>query len=232
MSLLSGAQDRFILGDNAFGLRPDLSLVASMIEPESRLLDVGCGDGALLEFLVKARGCDGRGMELSQAGVNACVARGLPVVQGDADRHLVDYPDDTFDYVVLSHTLQAVYNPRAVLREMLRIADTAIVSILNYGHWKARWSVMTRGRMPHTRALSQPWFETANIRPCTLRDFLDLARIERLDVGRAYGIAKEREVTTIKRGFEGQSNLFAEQAVLKLLRPEEPKKKRRGRRSR
>lgn len=227
MSLLGGSRSRFVLGDNEWGLRPDLSLVASMVEPGTRLLDVGCGDGALLEFLVREKGCDGRGMEISQAGVNACVARGLSVVQGDADRHLVDYPDNSFDYVVLSQTLQAVHNPRQVLLQLLRLADTAIVSIQNYGHWAARWSMVSRGRMPHTRTLSVPWFETPNIHPCTVRDFLDLTRILKLGTGRAYGLAKGREVTTISQGFEGQANLFAEQAVFELLRPEQPKGKRR-----
>ncbi len=227
MSLLSGVQDRFNLGDNAFGLRPDLALVASTIAPETRLLDVGCGDGVLLEYLVKQRRCDGRGMEISQAGVNACVARGLPVVQGDADRHLLDYPDDSFDYAILSHTFQAVHRPREVLRQLLRIADVAIVSILNYGQWRARLSMVVRGRMPHTRTIAQPWFETANIRPCTVRDFLDLVRIEGARCARAWGIAKEREVTAIKPGFEGQANLFADQAVFELLRPPQPKRRRR-----
>lgn len=227
MSLLSGARSRFTLGTNAFGLRPDLALVASMIEPETRLLDVGCGDGALLNYLVAEKGCDGRGMEISQAGVNACVARGLSAVQGDADRHLADYPDDSFDYVVLSQTLQAVRKPREVLLQMLRIADTAIVSFLNYGHWQARLSVLTRGRMPHTRFLNTPWFETANIHPCTVRDFVDLTRILGLTIELGYGLSKEREVTTIRPGLIGQANLHAEQAVFKLLRPERPKKGRR-----
>ena len=227
MSLLSGSRDRFVLGENKFNLRPDLGLVASMIEPGTRLLDVGCGDGALLEYLVKQLSCDGRGMEISQAGVNACVARGLPVVQGDADRHLIDYPDDNFDYVILSQTLQAVSRPREVLRQMMRIADTAIISIVNFGHWQARLSMMMRGRMPHTRALPEPWFETSNIRPCTVRDFIDLVRIEGLLTGTCYGIAREREVTTIRSGFEGQANLFAEQAVFEVLRPRQPKSRRR-----
>ncbi len=227
MSLLSGAKSRFTLGDNDHGLRPDLSLVASMIEPETRLLDVGCDDGALLDFLVNHKGCDGRGMEISQVGVNACVARGLSAVQGDADRHLVDYPDDSFDYVILSQTLQAVRNPREVLLQMLRIADTAIVSFLNYGHWQARMSVLTRGRMPHTRALSTPWFETPNIHPCTVRDFVDLAHILGLTIELGYGLSKGREVTTIRPGQIGQANLYAEQAVFKLLRPVRKKKGRR-----
>jgi len=227
MSLLSGARGKFILGDNAHGLRPDLSLVASMIEPGTRLLDVGCGDGALLEYLVKHKDCDGRGMEIGQAGVNACVARGLSVIQGDADRHLKDYPDDSFDYVILSQTLQAVRRPREVLLQMLRLADTAIVSFLNYGHWQARWSMVWQGRMPHTRVLSTPWFETANIHACTVRDFVDLTKILGLKTGKAYGLAKEREVTSIVPNFEGQANLFAEQAVFELLRPEAPKGRRR-----
>ncbi|MCY4609828.1 MAG: methionine biosynthesis protein MetW [bacterium] len=228
MSLLSGARDRFILGENRFGLRPDLGLVASMVEPGSRILDVGCGDGALLDYLVRENGCDGRGMEISQAGVNACVARGLPAVQGDADRHLVDYPDDSFDYVILSHTLQAVHRPGEVLHQMMRIADVAIVSILNFGHWRARLSMVTRGRMPHTRFLPEPWFMTSTIRPCTVRDFMDLVRLEGLLTGDCYGIANEREVTVIRSGFEGQSNLFAEQAVFEVL----PAKRRKpGRRS-
>ena len=210
MSLLSGAKSRFTLGKNEFGLRADLGLVASMIEPQTRLLDVGCGNGALLDYLVNQKGCDGRGMEISQAGVNACVARGLSAVQGDADRHLVDYPDDSFDYVILSQTLQAVRNPREVLLQMLRIADTAIVSFLNYGHWQARLSMLTRGRMPHTRALSTPWFETANIHPCTVRDFVDLTSILGLTIGLGYGLAKEREVTTVRPEQIGQANLYAE----------------------
>ena len=203
MSLLMGARDRFILGDNRFGLRPDLALVASMIEPESRLLDVGCGDGALLDYLVRQLSCDGRGVEISQAGVNACVARGLPAVQGDADRHLADYPDNSFDCVILSQTLQAVSRPREVLRQMMRIADTAIVSILNYGHISARVSLVTRGRMPHTRILSEPWFESSAIRPCTVRDFMDLVRIEKLATGACYGIAKEAGGHRDPPGFRG-----------------------------
>ena len=226
MSLLSGVRDRFTLGENRFDLRPDLGLVASMIEPGSRLLDVGCGNGALLDYLVRELGCDGRGMEISQAGVNACVARGLPAVQGDADRHLVDYPDDSFDCVILSHTLQAVHRPGEVLRQMMRIADVAIVSILNFGHWRARLSMVSRGRMPHTRVLKEPWFVTSTIRPCTVRDFLDLVRLEGLLTGDCYGIAKDREVTVIRNGFEGQANLFAEQAVFEVL-PSKPQRSRR-----
>ncbi len=231
MSLLSGVQDRFVLGENDYGLRPDLALVASMIDPDTRLLDVGCGDGLLMYFLAKEKDCDCRGLELSQSGVNACVVRGLSVVQGDADRHLIDYPDDSFDVVVLSQTLQAVHQPREVLHQMLRIADTAIVSILNYGHWRSRLSILQRGRMPHTPLISEPWFESRNIRPCTVRDFIDLLAIEDLDRGRCYGLANGREVTTIKKGFEGQANLFAEQAVFEIRRSGDHRRGRKRKRA-
>lgn len=229
MSLLSGAKSRFTLGPNKLGLRPDLALVASMIEPETRLLDVGCGDGALLDSLVNHKGCDGRGMDISEADVNACVARGLSAVQGDADRHLVDYPDDSFDYVVLSQTVQAVRDPREVLQQTLRIADTAIVSFLNYGHWQARLSLISRGRMPHTRVLSTPWFETTNIHPCTIRDFVDLTKLLNITIESGYGLSKDRDVTVIRSDQVGQANLYAEQAVFTLLRPQQPKKKGRKR---
>ena len=121
--------------------RVDLLLIAEMVTPGTRVLDVGCGDGTLLHLLAEKRGVDGRGIELSQAGVNSCVAQGLAVIQGDADTDLVDYPDDAFDYVILSQTLQATRQPRVVLEHMLRIGRHAIVSFPNFGHWKIRLQV-------------------------------------------------------------------------------------------
>ncbi len=164
--------------------RIDLVRVAEMVEPRARVLDVGCGDGTLLRLLAETRAVDGRGMELSQRGVNDCVAKGLSVIQGDADTDLADYPDDAFDYVILSQTLQATRQPRVVMQHMLRIGRRAIVSFPNFGHWKVRVQVAFQGRMPVTDNLNQPWYETPNIHLCTIRDFLDLtrqiqARIER-----------------------------------------------------
>ena len=163
--------------------RIDLQLIADLVTPGSRVLDVGCGDGALLALLQERRKVDGRGIELSQAGVNECVARGLSVIQGDADRDLVYYPDDAFDYVILSQTIQATRNPKIVLQELLRIGERAIVSFPNFGHWSIRLSLGLTGRMPVTKNISYAWYETPNIHFCTMRDFVELteeigARIE------------------------------------------------------
>ncbi|MEX1147921.1 MAG: methionine biosynthesis protein MetW [Sphingomonadales bacterium] len=155
-------------------IRVDLLLIADMIPAGSRVLDVGCGDGVLMDYLVRERGADARGVELSQSGVNACVARGLSVVQGDADTDLRDYPSKAFDYVILSQTLQATRQPREVLREMLRIGARAIVSFPNFGYWRVRSQLFFRGRMPNTGTLDHPWYATPNIHLCTIRDFIVL----------------------------------------------------------
>ncbi len=164
--------------------RPDHLLVAEMVRPGSRVLDVGCGDGALLRLLIERRGVDGRGIELSQAGVNASVAHGLSVIQGDADTDLAHYPDDAFDYVILSQTLQATRQPKQVVEDLLRIGRRAIVSFPNFGHWRTRVQFFAEGRMPKNSNLPDPWYETPNIHLCTIRDFVDLvallgARMER-----------------------------------------------------
>src|ERR1700712_2614609 len=155
------------------GARFDHILVSEMVEPRSRVLDVGCGDGDLLRLL-EQRGVDGRGIELSREGVNECVAKGLAVIQGDADTDLADYPDDAFDYVILSQTLQATRRPRVVLEQMLRIGQHAIVSFPNFGHWRIRMQVMFRGQMPRTDNLPYLWYDSPNIHFCTIKDFREL----------------------------------------------------------
>ena len=152
-------------------VREDFKEILRLVRPGSRVLDVGCGEGGLLELLVRENQVDGRGLEISPEGVSACLARGLAVVQGDADRDLDYFPAQAFDYVVLSQTLQAVLRPRHVLGELLRIADQAIVSLPNFGYWRVRVDLLLHGRMPITGALPEPWWATPNIHLCTVRDF-------------------------------------------------------------
>ncbi|WP_428981052.1 methionine biosynthesis protein MetW [Lichenibacterium dinghuense] len=196
--------------------RNDLRLVAEMVEHGSRVLDLGCGDGALLSLLEDTRGVDARGLELSQSGVNLCVARGLSVIQGDADTDLATYPDDAFDYVILSQTLQATHRPKVVLEQMLRIGRRAIVSFPNFGHWRVRLALGFRGRMPVTATLPVSWHETPNIHFCTVRDFLDLAGEVGATIER--GLVLDRRGRVMRDGAPARWNLFGEQAVFLLRR--------------
>jgi methionine biosynthesis protein MetW len=201
----------------AIGRRVDLQLIASMIEAGTRVLDVGCGDGALIRYLVEHRGVDGRGIEISQAGVNACVRTGLSVVQGDADTDLKDYPGGSFDYVVLSQTLQATRNPRLVLLELVRIGRRAIVSFPNFGYWRCRLQLALGGRMPVTETLSNPWFATPNIHFCTISDFLDLCREEGITVEQAVALRHDGAAVAFWLG-RFLPNMFGEQGVFMLRR--------------
>lgn len=155
-------------------IRVDLQVIADMVTSGSRVLDVGCGDGALLDWLVHNKDVDGRGIEWSQAGVNACVRQGLSVIQGDAETDLRDYPSDAFDCVILSQTLQATFDPKTVLGEVVRIGRRAIVSFPNFGVWHIRLSLLWRGKMPVTDSLDSAWYETPNIHLCTIADFVEL----------------------------------------------------------
>lgn len=157
--------------------RIDLAIIAEFVTPGAKVLDIGCGDGALLELLHHRRQIDGRGIELSQSGVNETVARGLSVIQGDADTDLHYYPGDAFDFVILSQTLQATRNPKTVLEHLLRIGRYAVVSFPNFGHWRVRWQIALGGRMPVSKALPATWYETPNIHFCTILDFHDLCAL-------------------------------------------------------
>jgi len=197
------------------GLRRDLRLIAEMIDPGARVLDIGCGDGALLAHLVRHKNVDGRGMELSQSGVNSCVGHGLSVIQGDADRDLQAYPTGAFDVVVLSQTLQATREPRKVLETLVRIGRRAIVSFPNFGFWRIRLHLLFCGRMPVSHLLTYPWYETPNIHLCTIRDFVAMCD--------EIGVRVERSVTLDRHGQPysldprgSLANLLAEQGVFVL----------------
>ena len=196
-------------------LRGDLRLLADMIAAGTRVLDVGCGDGELLAFLVREKGIDGRGMEISQSGVNACVRHGLSVIQGDADHDLQDYPSDAFDYVVLSQTLQATRQPRRVVEHLVRIGRHAIVSFPNFGHWRIRLNLLLHGRMPRTPVLSHAWYETPNIHLCTILDFIALC--DELGVGIERSVTLDRHGLPYRLKAQGTlANLMAEQALFLL----------------
>ncbi|HXK53560.1 MAG TPA: methionine biosynthesis protein MetW [Hyphomicrobiales bacterium] len=197
--------------------RADFELIKELVSEDTRVLDIGCGDGELLSLLVDQRNVDGRGIELSQAGVNRCVANGLAVIQGDADSDLVDYPDAAFDYVILSQTIQATHRPRTVLTHLLRIGKRAIVSFPNFGHWRVRLQLSLFGRMPISSHLPYTWYDTPNIHFCTIRDFTDLCHDMNVAI----------ECTTVFSGGGRRMpdtaplwlrNLFGQQAVFLLSR--------------
>ncbi len=194
-------------------LRPDLALIADLIPRGSRVLDIGCGDGALIERLVQTKSCDARGIELSREGVSGAVARGLSVVQGNADTDLADYPSGTFDYAVLSQTLQATHRPAVVLDQLLRIGRQAIVSVPNFAHWRARLSVMFGGRMPVTTAMPVSWHETENIHLCSLADFTDLCAAKRISIEQVIYVHRNQ-----KLAFNAFANVRADQAIFTLKR--------------
>jgi methionine biosynthesis protein MetW len=198
--------------------RSDHLLLAEMIKPGSKVLDVGCGDGDLLQLL-ETRGIDGRGIELSREGVNRCVAKGLAVVQGDADTDLINYPDDAFDYVILSQTLQATWQPKTVLENLLRIGRHAVVSFPNFGYWKMRVQLLIGGHMPRTDNLPATWYDTPNIHFCTIKDFVQLCDEINVKIERAVALNLYGRPLRFNAPWWFW-NMFGEQGVFLLSRAE------------
>jgi methionine biosynthesis protein MetW len=197
--------------------REDFREIARLVRPGARVLDVGCGEGELLDLLRREKEVDARGIEISAEGVGACLARGLSVMQGDADRDLREFAADTFDYAILSQTLQAVRRPREVLADLLRLAERAIVSFPNFGHWRVRTSLLIHGRMPETRALPTPWWASQNIHLCTLRDFTRLCAELGLRIEAAAALAGDSPARPIDPQAELE-NWRAETALFLLSR--------------
>jgi methionine biosynthesis protein MetW len=186
--------------------RSDYAIIGDIVEPGAKVLDLGCGEGELLEWLAQNKGVVARGVEISGAKVQRAIARGVSVYQGDIDQGLADYPDQAFDYVILSQTLQETHRPRKVLREMLRVGRRAIVAFPNFGHWRVRLSMLVSGGAPRTKLFPYEWYESPNIHFLTVLDFEALAAVERLVVERRYFLAGRRKVTLLP-------NLLAEVAV-------------------
>jgi len=162
------------------------SLISSLIENNAKVLDIGCGTGDLLYYLEKKKNINGQGIEISQKGVQESVSKGLSVIQGDADIDLVNFPDNAFDVVILSRTLQATHKPKEVLIEMLRIGKKCIISIPNFGYWKYRLQILFYGIMPMTKTLSEPWYSTPNIHLCTIKDFINMCEILNISINATY----------------------------------------------
>jgi len=192
----------------SYGLRPDLEIIAWEVKSNSRVLDVGCGDGALMQVLKEDRSCDARGLELDPHNVALCVGKGLSVMQGDADADLADYPDASFDYAILSQTLQTTKRPDQVLDELLRVGRKAFVSFPNFAHWKVRASLLWNGRMPVTRLLPIAWYETPNIHHVTVRDFRELVAEKNLRVEGEWFLSGDKRIGPAAAAWRAEHAVF------------------------
>jgi methionine biosynthesis protein MetW len=208
MSAQTGKKQAFV--SELLG-RSDYAIIGEIVEPHTKVLDLGCGEGELLEWLAQTKDVDARGVEISGAKVQRAIARGVSVFQSDIDAGLADYPDDAFDYVILSQTLQETRHPRQVLREMLRVGRRGIVAFPNFGHWRVRYAMLTSGGAPRTRLFPYEWYDSPNIHFLTVFDFENLAALEGLRVERRYFLAGNRKVNSLP-------NLMAEVAVYLLSR--------------
>ncbi|MFN7992384.1 MAG: methionine biosynthesis protein MetW [Bryobacteraceae bacterium] len=191
--------------------RSDYAIIGEIVEPGAKVLDLGCGEGELLQWLAENKGVDARGVEISGAKVQRAISRGVSVYQGDIDEGLADYPDQVFDYIILSQTLQETRHPLQVLREMLRVGRRAIVAFPNFGHWRVRLSMMMSGRAPKTRLFPYDWYDSPNIHFLTVEDFEQLARQEKLTIERRFCLSGNRKV-------EALPNLRSEVAVFLVSR--------------
>lgn len=197
--------------------RIDLTVITDLVTQNAKVLDIGCNDGTLLKMLEDQKSVDGRGIELSQKGVNQCVALGLSVIQGDADQDLIYYPDDSFDFVILSQTIQATRNTKNVLEELLRIGKYCIVSAPNFGHWQMRTQLLFQGRMPVTKNLPYSWYDTPNIHFCTFTDLKDLCGEVSADIQKIHVLSDTgRDITNSVP--KKLWNLLAQQSVFLLTR--------------
>jgi methionine biosynthesis protein MetW len=200
----------------ASDIRVDLLLIANMIPEGAKVLDVGCGDGMLLEYLRREKKVIGRGIEISIAGVNESVAKGLSVIQGNAEEEISHFPDNSFDYVILSQTLQAMDRPDKILEELLRVGKRAVVAFPNFGYWRVRLHLLLKGKMPVTKSLDYPWYSTPNIHFCTIRDFVDLC--DELNIKIEKGMAVDSSGSRIGSNSLLFSNFLGTQGLYVITR--------------
>ena len=193
-------------------MKKEFKVIADLLPNNTRVLDVGCGDGALMDFLVKEKNIEVRGLELNQDNVQECIYKGLPVIQGNAETELYQFPKQSFDYVVLSQTLQAFYQPDKVLRELLRIGKSVVVSIPNFGYWKVRTSLLLFGKMPVTKTLPNTWFNTPNLHMCTIKDLFNYCEDQNITIKKVIGV-NENKISFIKKNNLEIKNLFSKLGV-------------------
>jgi methionine biosynthesis protein MetW len=183
-------------------MKQEFKIIANLVEKNTRVLDVGCGDGTLMEFLMNNKKIDVRGIEISKNKVQKCVKKGLTVIEGDAEKDLAQFPDSSFDYVILSQTLQAFLNPEKVISELLRVGKKAIVTIPNFGYWKVRLHLLLKGSMPITRTLPDEWYNTPNIHMCTIKDFFNFCNHRKINLYKSIALQNFKSTNINKSNLE------------------------------
>ena len=193
-------------------MKKEFKVIADLLPKNTRVLDVGCGDGSLMNLLEKEKNIEVRGLELNQDNVQQCIHKGLPVIQGNAETELHQFPNQSFDYVVLSQTLQAFYNPEKVLKELLRIGKSVIISIPNFGYWKVRFHLLFKGTMPITKTLPDEWYNTPNLHMCTIKDFFHFVKSKDIKIFKSLAL-NNLNTSIINESNLGIKNLFADLGI-------------------
>ena len=193
-------------------MKNEFKVIADLIEQNKKVLDVGCADGTLMKYLKDNKNINIRGLEISKDKVQKCIAKGLTVIEGNAEKDLMQFPDKSFDYVVLSQTLQAFFNPEKVINELLRVGKKAIVTIPNFGYWKIRLHLLTKGTMPITKTLPNTWYNTPNIHMCTIKDFFKFSETINFKIFKSYALMN-KSISTLNRSNLSLKNLFCELGI-------------------
>jgi len=193
-------------------MKKEFKVIADLLPKNVRVLDVGCGDGSLMSHLIKEKNIEARGLELKKENVTKCIYKGLPVIEGNAETELHQFPNQSFDFVILSQTLQAFYNPEKVLKDLLRIGKSVIISIPNFGYWKVRASLLFFGKMPVTKTLPDSWYNTPNLHMCTIKDLFHFCVEKNIEIKRAVGI-NEDKTSEIKKSNLEIKNFFSKLGI-------------------